>query len=81
MRSVIVIICTYKIYRYDPKTGESASQTEFVTQPVPGHFWKLEAAPNGFTWAIGFDSNVWAYSLSNKHNKKNEREFKSDIFF
>lgn len=29
-------------YRYDPKLGESYD-LEFVTQQLPGHFYKVEA--------------------------------------
>jgi len=58
--------------RYDPKTGDNSALPEFVTTPAPGHFWKVESVPNGFIWAIGFDSNVWMYGSSGKINKKLE---------
>lgn len=35
--------------------------SEFITAPVPGHFWKVESASQGVTWAIGTDMNVWAH--------------------
>ncbi|XP_021947922.1 tectonin beta-propeller repeat-containing protein isoform X2 [Folsomia candida] len=54
--------------RYDPKLGESYD-LEFVTQQLPGHFYKVEAGSNGSAWAIGYDLKVWCFTGSSKQQK------------
>ena len=55
--------------RYEPARGEDVKHIEFITAPVPGHFWKIESAGNLMTWALGVDMNVWVYTNGRGHWK------------
>lgn len=59
-------------FRYDPANPEDVDRLEFVTNPIPGHFWKVSAGSNGMVWALNYDMTVWAYLLDSRKTPKLE---------
>ncbi|CAL8138024.1 unnamed protein product [Orchesella dallaii] len=63
---------TVNSIRYDPANPEDVERLEFISNPIPGHFWKLTAASNGMVWTLSYDMAVWVYLLNSKKSLKLE---------